>query len=211
MSEFYLRQLEVGPMENFSYLIGDLQTRQCVLVDPAWQVADVLEIARKDEMQVMAGLVTHTHFDHCNQTKELLEKTKSKIYVHKSEGKFLEGMKSEIVEVDAGYKLEIGKLTIEFLHTPGHTPGSQCFLVRGNLISGDTLFINACGRCDLPGGNPEQMYQSLQNLRKLEDQTILLPGHNYGESNTSTIGLEKLYNPYCKSQPLQDFLRYRMG
>ncbi len=210
-SSLYLRQLEVGPMENFVYLIGDALAKVCVMVDPAWDVYQVLRTAEQDGMKVIGGLITHTHFDHCNGVEELLEKTKSKIYVHKNEASFLKGMTSDIEKVDSGYKLSVGDLEITFLHTPGHTPGSQCFLAESRLVSGDTLFINACGRCDLPGGDPAQMYESLVRLAKLDDRTILLPGHNYAQRPTSTLADEKKNNPYYQASSLKDFLHVRMG
>jgi len=209
-NSLYLKQIEVGPMENFVYLIGDKNKKECVMVDPAWEVDRVLREAQADDMKVTGGLITHTHFDHCNGAEELLAKTKSKIYVHQNEAGFLKGMKSDIVPVDSGYKLAVGDLEVQFLHTPGHTPGSQCFLVQNRVVSGDTLFINACGRCDLPGGNASQMYESLQRLASLDESTILLPGHNYAEVPTSTIGTEKQHNPYYQVHSLQDFLQYRM-
>lgn len=205
----YIKQLEVGPMQNFVYLIGDRLKRQCVMVDPAWDVDSVLQQAKEDEMEVVGGLITHTHFDHCNGTADLLAQTKSKIYVHAKEAEFLKGMQNDIVKVDAGYRLPIGDLTITFLHTPGHTPGSQCFMIGDNVVSGDTLFINACGRCDLPGGNVNQMYESLQKLAKLDEKTILLPGHNYAGEPTSTIGKEKKRNPYYQCHSLAEFLNFR--
>ncbi len=205
----YIKQLEVGPMQNFVYLIGDRHKRQCVMVDPAWDVSSVLEKAKEDEMEVIGGLITHTHFDHCNGIADLLAQTKSKIYVHAKEAGFLKGVQSDIEKVDAGYRLPVGDLTITFLHTPGHTPGSQCFMIEDNLVSGDTLFINACGRCDLPGGNVNQMYESLQKLAKLDEKTILLPGHNYAAEPTSTIGKEKQQNPYYQCHSLSEFLNFR--
>ncbi len=205
----YIKQLEVGPMQNFVYLIGDRNKRQCVMVDPAWDVDSVLQQTKEDEMEVVGGLITHTHFDHCNGVEDLLRQTKSKIYVHTKEAGFLKGMQSDIEKVDAGYRLPVGDLTITFLHTPGHTPGSQCFMIENNLVSGDTLFINACGRCDLPGGNVNQMYESLQKLAALDEKTILLPGHNYAAEPTSTIGKEKQQNPYYQCQSLSEFLNFR--
>ena len=207
----YLKQIEVGPMENFVYLIGDRNKKECVMVDPAWEVPRVLDIAASDRMKVTGGLITHTHFDHTNGVEDLLKATEGKVYVHKNEAEFLKGMKSHIEKVDSGYKLQVGDFEITFLHTPGHTPGSQCFLVNNRLVSGDTLFINACGRCDLPGGSPEQMYSSLERLSKLPDDVILLPGHNYAAESTSTIGREKQNNPYYQCRSLQDFLAFRMG
>ncbi|MCB9799172.1 MAG: MBL fold metallo-hydrolase [Candidatus Omnitrophica bacterium] len=212
MNNLYLRQIEVGPMENFVYLIGDKQKKECVIVDPAWEVDRVLRLAKEDGMTVTGGLVTHTHFDHVNGSEDLLSATKSKIYVHKNEAGYLKGMQSDVHPVESGDKLTIGDIEITFMHTPGHTPGSQCFLVQGRLVSGDTLFINACGRCDLPGGNAEEMYHSLRRLSSLDEKTILLPGHNYSDHPTSTIAAENQNNPYLKiGESLETFLRLRMG
>lgn len=209
-SSLYLKQLEVGPMQNFIYLIGDRAKRECVMVDPAWDVKTVLNEAEKDGMKVVGSLVTHAHFDHVNGLDDLLTKVKGKIYCNRDEAEFLKFWESDLKPVESGEKLEIGDVTITFLHTPGHTPGSQCFLVQNQLVSGDTLFIQACGRCDLPGGNPEQMYHSLKRLSELDDKVILYPGHNYSDTPTSTIGQEKRTNPYLQTKNLQEFLKYRM-
>ena len=207
----YIRQIEVGPMENFVYLVGDSQFRECVMVDPAWEVDRVLKIAAEDGMKVVGGLATHYHYDHINGAEELLGKIKGKVYIHKSEAPYLKGMKRELEMVDAGYQLKVGSVKIDFLHTPGHTPGSQCFLVQNNLVSGDTLFIGACGRCDLPGGDAEELFRSLTKLSKLEDSTILFPGHNYADEVSSTIGKEKIGNPYLKAGSMKEFLTRRLG
>ena len=207
----YLKQIEAGPMENFIYLIGDKNKKKCVMVDPAWEVDRILKIAAADGMEVTAGLATHHHYDHTNGIADLVGHAGCPVYVHKEDIPFLKGLKNEIKPVDAGTKLEIGDVTITFIHTPGHTPGSQCFLVNNNLVSGDTLFIGACGRCDMPGGSAEQMYESLQRLGKLGDDTILFPGHNYADTPTSTIGEEKQHNPYYQAGSLHDFLTRRMG
>jgi len=214
-------------MQNFIYLVGDREKRECVIVDPAWDVESVLRAAAADEMKVTGALVTHSHFDHVNGLPDFAGKNGGKIYIHKKEAAELKNFKGDLVKVDSGDKLKIGGVELTFLHTPGHTPGSQCFLincpspqpsplrgegrVRGHLISGDTLFINACGRCDLPGGNAEEMYESLQRLSRLDEKTILFPGHNYENRPTSTIGDEKRTNPYLQSHSLQDFLHFRMG
>lgn len=208
---FYLKQMELGPMENYVYLVGDRNSREVLVVDPAWNVDAIFQAARKDEMNVRGALITHTHFDHVNGLEALLQKTDGVVYIHQNEANALKGMQSNVKKISGGENIKIGAVEITFLHTPGHTPGSQCFLVESNLISGDTLFINACGRCDLPGGNPEQMYESLTRLADLDDSVVLYPGHNYAESPTSTIGEEKRSNPYMQSGNLQDFLKYRMG
>ncbi len=208
----YLRQLEIGPMQNFVYLMGDWQTRECAVVDPAWDVEAILRQAREDGMTVRYALVTHSHYDHVNGLPELLEKTDAQAFIHEKEIEFFKIPKGSIKAVSGGDTLDIGQVRIRFIHTPGHTPGSQCFHVENRLVSGDTLFINACGRCDLLGGDAEEMYRSLtQRLLKLDDATILLPGHNYDERPSSTMGDERRSNPYLKSTRLEDFLNLRMG
>jgi len=218
--EIYLKQTELGPMQNFVYLLGDPVARQCVVVDPAWEIETIVETAQQDDMTIVGALITHTHPDHVGGhlfgmdipgVEDLLEKVKAKVYVHKAEREFLKGFGSDLVKVDANDTLQVGRLTITFVHTPGHTPGSQCFLVEDRLISGDTLFIGSCGRTDLPGSDPTEMYYSLtQRLFKLPDETILFPGHNYGGSS-STLGDEKRSNPFMRFTSLGDFLSVMGG
>lgn len=212
-TKLYLQQLEVGPMQNFIYLIGDTEKRECMMVDPAWNVESVLKVAAEDDMKITGALVTHGHNDHCNGVPDFIAKTQKPVYVNKNEIPYMKNLKSELTPVEAGTKIRVGDFTLTFLHTPGHTPGSQCFMIENHLVSGDTLFINACGRCDLPGGNAEQMYESLQTLSKVGDDVILLPGHNYSDdgSTVSTIGKEKKENPYYQVASLQEFLYDRMG
>jgi glyoxylase-like metal-dependent hydrolase (beta-lactamase superfamily II) len=220
----YLKQLELGPMQNFVYLVGDPVTRQCVVVDPAWEIDTIVETVAADDMTLIGALVTHTHQDHVGGSleswgmpgripgvEELLGQVATKVYVHKAEREFLPGLGSDLVRVDNHDTLEVGRLRLTFLHTPGHTPGSQCFLVDGRLISGDTLFIGSCGRTDLPGSDPSQMYYSLtQRLGALPEDTILFPGHNYGGAS-STIGDEKRDNPFMRFAALGDFLKVMSG
>ncbi|MBP9865926.1 MAG: MBL fold metallo-hydrolase [Candidatus Omnitrophica bacterium] len=209
-SRLYLKQIEAGPMANFIYLVGDRETRECVMIDPAWEVDRILQIAAADDMKVIAGLATHYHYDHVNGIDDLLTELQVPVYIHKADAPYLKDVQSDVKKVDSGSKLKVGEMEITFIHTPGHTPGSQCFLVNGNLVSGDTLFINACGRCDLPGGNAEELYHSLQLLGKLDEKTVLFPGHNYEDGQTtSTIGDEKRHNPYYQFKSLREFLGIR--
>ena len=210
-SSLYLKQLEVGPMQNFLYLIGDRKRRECVVVDPAWEVDRALEEARKDDITVTGALVTHAHFDHVNGLDDFLKKVEGKVYCQREEAEFLKRWHSDLKPVEDGEKIQVGEMTLTFLHTPGHTPGSQCFLVENKLISGDTLFIQACGRCDLPGGDAKEMYETLKRLASLEENTLLYPGHNYADEPTSTIGQEKRWNPYLQCRNLQEFLEFRTG
>jgi hydroxyacylglutathione hydrolase len=216
-NHLYFKQLEIGPMQNYVYLIGSSETRKVAVVDAAWEIDTILKIAKQDEMEITHAFVTHTHPDHVgggfagmeiDGVTELLEKCKAKVVVHKAEAEFIKGLSSsDMIKSDNGDKIDIGGVEIQLMHTPGHTPGSQCFLVDGRVISGDTMFIDACGRVDFPGGNPEQMYNSLtQKLAALPDDTILFPGHNYAAQSQATIGEQKKTNPYLRFASLKQFL-----
>lgn len=215
----YLRQVELGEMANYVYLIGSTRTKEAAVIDPAWEIERIVELARIDEMRLTHILVTHTHPDHVGGklfnlqiqgVAELLDRVDAKVVVHRAEADRLTPLAgSNIKRVDHGDTLSLGDVAVTMIHTPGHTPGSQCFLVRDRLITGDTLFIGACGRVDLPGSSPEQMYDSLTNrVMKLDDQTIVLPGHNYTAGRTSSsIGEERKKNPYVQYRSLAAFLR----
>jgi glyoxylase-like metal-dependent hydrolase (beta-lactamase superfamily II) len=210
-SSIYLKQVELGPMANYVYFVGDSDSREVAVVDPAWDVDRIVEMAQENDLTITKILITHSHFDHINGVEALLNRTKAKVYINKAEAEFMKAVWPDLVKVDSGDTTRVGDVDIAFLHTPGHTPGSQCFLVQNHLISGDTLFIGACGRCDL-GQQPEDMYRSLtQKLAKLDDRTIVFPGHNYAARPYSTIGDEKRFNPYLQFQSLQDFLYRGMG
>src|SRR5579859_2427716 len=216
----YLRQAQIGPMANFIYLLGDSQTRKAAVVDPAWDVGAILDFARKEGYEIDKILITHYHQDHLGVhmmgqsvqgAANLPELIKAKVYVNKNEA---EGVKkvsglsdSDLVTVEAGDVFKVGDLEVKFLHTPGHTPGSQCFLVEGNLISGDTLFVGSCGRVDLPGSDPKAMYYSLNHtLKNLDDATVVYPGHAYSSDSSTTIGNQKRHNMYMRFPTLDDFL-----
>ncbi len=218
--QLYLRQIELGPMANYVYLIGDPATHKAAVVDPAWNVAAIFDLAEKERYQIDKILITHYHPDHLGGrmmghtiegAAEMLARVKAKVYVNRNEAdgaKKIAGLAdSDIVAVDAGDTFKLGNLDIKFLHTPGHTPGSQCFLVGGNLISGDTLFVDSCGRVDLPGSDPKAMYYSLnQTLRNLDDTTVVYPGHAYAPQASTTIGEQKSRNLYMRFKSLDDFL-----
>jgi hydroxyacylglutathione hydrolase len=215
--QLYFKQIEMGPMQNFVYLIGSTATRKIAVVDAAWEIDKILRLAAEDDMEITHAFVTHTHPDHVGGrfagveiegVAELLSKCKAKVVVHKAEAEFLKTLSpSDLIKAESGDKINVGGLEIQLLHTPGHTPGSQCFLVENRIVSGDTLFIGSCGRVDLPGSNPEQMYYSLtQKLKPLPDDTILFPGHNYSDTATSTIGEQKQTNPYFQFHSLKQFL-----
>ncbi|MCB9655979.1 MAG: MBL fold metallo-hydrolase [Deltaproteobacteria bacterium] len=221
-SDLYFRQIPIGPMANFAYLIGSKTTRTCLVVDPAWDVQTLLNLAHADEMTVTGALVTHYHPDHVGGhmfgfdvpggVAELLAHAKAKIHVHKHEADGLKQVtgisESDLVRHDGGDIVTVGDVSVELIHTPGHTPGSQCFLVRERLVAGDTLFVNGCGRVDLPDSDPEAMFRTLSDtLAKLVDDVVLFPGHDYGPNPTSTMKEQRRTNTYLRMKSLQDWMR----
>lgn len=214
--ELIIEQIQIGPMQNFTYLVGSKSTREVAIVDPAWDIDSLLNIIDERGYTLTSALITHYHPDHCGGSfgsksvegiAELLEKRSVKSYVHKLEAagvKKVTGISdNDIVKVESGDKLTIGSVDVEFLHTPGHTPGSQCFRIKDTLVSGDTLFINGCGRVDLPGSNSEDMYHSVQKLASLPDNTILLPGHNYADVPSASMADTKKVNVYMRVSSLE--------
>jgi glyoxylase-like metal-dependent hydrolase (beta-lactamase superfamily II) len=206
-------------MQNFTYVIGDTDTREALVVDAAWNIPGLLDVVERDGFTITKALVTHYHQDHLGGdfagqhiqgVVELLERIKAKVYINKEEAPFLSRLvglsATDLVQVDGGDTTSVGNIDVTFIHTPGHTPGSQCFLVANRLVAGDTLFINSCGRIDLPGSSPEDMYYSLQKLAALPDATVLYPGHNYAEKPFATIEEQKRHNMFLRFKNLHDFL-----
>lgn len=192
-------------MENFAYLIGSPESREAAVVDPGWDVAKILSEADSLGLKVTRVFLTHTHFDHANGLKELVQKTGAKVYVHPAEAKALKIPKEQIVETEDGIPVDFGGLEIKFLYTPGHTSDSQSVWVDGNIFSGDMLFVGSCGRTDLPTSNPSEMLKSFKIMAALPEETVVWPGHDYGRTPTSTIGVEKKHNPYMKVRDREFF------
>jgi glyoxylase-like metal-dependent hydrolase (beta-lactamase superfamily II) len=225
-SDLYFQQIAVGEMANFAYLVGSRSTREALLVDPAWSVDALLDRAAADGMRVVGALVTHYHQDHVGGSLfgfeiegvgRLLEREPVPIHVNEREA---EGMRkvtgaseSDLVRHAAGDAIPLGPLSVRLLHTPGHTPGSQCFLVEepgrpGRLVSGDTLFLGSCGRVDLPGSDPEAMYHSLRQLAGLPDETLVYPGHLYSSEPSGSLAEQKRANPFLRVTSLERFLAF---
>ena len=210
-----------GRMANFMYLLGDSRTREAFIVDPAWDVRSLLDVAEADGYTVRGALVTHYHPDHVGGDlfgmsveglARLLENSAMPVYVNKHEAEGLKKVtglaESDLRRVDDSDTVRVGEIEVRFLHTPGHTPGSQCFLIGNRLVAGDTLFVQGCGRVDLPGGDPDAMYHTLTGkLAKLPRETVLYPGHHYGPTPTSTIGDELEQNYYLRVRSLEDWRR----
>jgi glyoxylase-like metal-dependent hydrolase (beta-lactamase superfamily II) len=232
---FYFRQLLSGrdfgggnvlarQMVNFCYLIGDRETGEAVAVDPAYDVGGILDTLTADGMRLTGVLATHYHPDHVGGSMmgygiegvaELLERdVAAKVHVQKEEAdglRLVTGLSpGDVVEHSSGDRLTVGAVEITLIHTPGHTPGSQCFLVDGRLVAGDTLFLDGCGRTDLPGGDPEQLYESLtRRLAVVPDDAVLYPGHLYSPEAHAPMGEVRhrnvVFRPSTREQWLMMF------
>lgn len=231
-SRLYFRQLLAGldvaeqdpvaqQMVNFIYLIGDRETGEAVIVDPAYDPAGIIAVAEADGMRVVGALGTHFHADHVGGNlggmaeivgiAELLDQVQIPIHVQADEIPWITRTttvtETDLVGHASGDTVMVGEIPITLIHTPGHTPGSQCFLVDGRLVAGDTLFLDGCGRTDLPGSDPEQMYYSLtQRLGQVPDDAVLYPGHLYSEKPSATMAETRSRNVVFRPQSLDQWL-----
>lgn len=215
MDSPYVRQLKLGPMDNFVYLVGPKDSPDVLVVDPAWDVSAIEAAAAAEGKRLVGAFVSHCHFDHINGLPDLLSRKDIPVYAQRAEAEFSEELRlaagDALRVVSPGDAIEVGGRRFQALHTPGHTPGSHCLLAGDALVSGDTVFINACGRCDLRGGNPEDMYRSLtQVLLKVPDETRLCPGHDYADRPVAPLGEVRKTNPYFTFPDLASFVAYRM-
>jgi glyoxylase-like metal-dependent hydrolase (beta-lactamase superfamily II) len=209
-------------MVNFVYLIGDRETGDALAIDPAYRVGELLDTLDRDGMNLVGVLATHYHADHVGGAmmghaiqgiRDLLEVKTVPVHVHRDEAEWVRRStgvgQSELIAHESGDTVEVGDVPVQLLHTPGHTPGSQCFLVEGMLVSGDTLFLEGCGRTDLPGSDTEAMYASLQRLASLPDDTAVFPGHRYSEASAASLAAVKelnyVYKPATREQWLTMF------
>lgn len=210
-SPFSIHALELGPMENFIYLVHDHATGRAAVVDPAWDVPAIIARAEALELEITDVLLTHSHHDHINGVRELLERFDARLHLVKAEAQFWGNYVDLPTLHHGGDRIELGRTAIDVWHTPGHTPGSACYHVGDNIITGDTLFVFGCGRCDLSGGDPEEMFGTLKRLRQqLSSDTVIHPGHNYARAPVSTMGEQVEGNPFLHFDRVADFVHYRM-
>jgi glyoxylase-like metal-dependent hydrolase (beta-lactamase superfamily II) len=228
----YFRQLLAGrdiatadplarQMVNFVYLIGDRQTGEAVVVDPAYGIKDLLSVLDEDGMRLVGALATHYHPDHVGGdmmgyqiagVRELMALRPVPLHVQADEAdgiRLVTGVEdSDLVEHASGDEVRVGDIPIELIHTPGHTPGSQCFLVDDRLVAGDTLFLEGCGRTDLPGGDPAALYESItQRLAKVPDHATLFPGHLYSPEPSAPMGDTRRSNMVFQPETEEQWLR----
>ena len=229
---FYFTQLTSGEdfgvdnpfarqMANHCYSIGDRRTGEAVLVDPTYDVSGILEQVRSDGFEPTSVILTHYHADHAGGsiagheiegTVTLLEEVDIPVHVHRDEVEFVTlatGLQaSQLVTHDSGDTVNVGEYDVELIHTPGHTPGSQCLLVEDHLLSGDTLFLSGCGRTDLPGGDAAELYVSLtQRLSQVGDNIELFPGHHYSDDLSASMGNTRQSNNVFRPKSKDDWLR----
>ena len=210
-STLSVKTFDVGPMLNMIYLIWDKKTKEAALVDPAWDLSQVLDFIKKNNINLKKILLTHSHHDHVNSVDKILSHHDIPVYINKIEASFWGKKYDNLTGLDSEENIYLGKSKLTSVHTPGHTPGSCCYSFDNNLIAGDTLFVFGCGRCDLHGGNPEQMFESLKNLKNnFHKNTIIMPGHNYSISRQSTLEEEISGNPFFNFNNLKEFVKYRM-
>jgi hydroxyacylglutathione hydrolase len=227
----YFRQLLAGrdfalddplarQMVNFVYAVGDIETGEALLIDPAYRPRELVELVELDGLRVVGALATHYHFDHVGGSfmgrevdglRELLEVVDVPVHVQRDEVPWIERSTGvgvdALVAHDSSDVVNVGAIEVTLLHTPGHTPGSQCLLVEGRMISGDTLFLEGCGRTDLPGSDPEEMYRTLtQRLSAVSNETVLYPGHNYSSDPSAVLGDVRATNCVLTPRTAEEWL-----
>ena len=208
---YSIEALELGPMENFVYLIHDHVSNRVGVVDPAWEADKIIERVKEKGLVISDILLTHSHFDHINGIEDVLKVHDAQVHLLHEEARFWGHYQDLPTTHHSGDIIKIGKTEIEVLHTPGHTPGSACYHLHDDLITGDTMFVFGCGRCDLAGGDPNQMYDTLRRLgRELPASTIIHPGHNYADRTVSTMEEQLEGNPFMHFDAREDFVKYRM-
>jgi len=209
-----VKQIRVGKMDNFCYLLYSKKSKEAVLIDCGWDADKIFAEAQKNNVEIKTILCTHSHYDHTDAIPEIKKRTGAHVYVHKKEKPIMSDTftkavdtyleKEETLKLPGGVKLKV-------INTPGHSAGGVSFYGDGKVFTGDTLFVDYCGRADLPGSNPVKLFESLKRLRRLPDTTLVYPGHNYGRSPMSTIGQEKQNNLYFRAKNINNFKRVLSG
>jgi glyoxylase-like metal-dependent hydrolase (beta-lactamase superfamily II) len=208
----FLKQMQVGHMAIFAYIVGDPESGEALVIDPAANCGGIIKVAQQNNLNIKYIVNTHGHVDHISGNTEMKKKTGAQIIIHKDDAELLvftppmvfkmfgaEQSPPADITVNDGDLITVGGLSLKVIHTPGHSPGGMSLYTKGYVFTGDTLFVEAVGRTDLPGGSWPVMHRSItERLCTLPDDTKVLPGHNYGRMPTSTIGHEKMYNPYIR-------------
>jgi len=196
-----VHQVPVGNMQNFTYVLEDEGTSEGIIIDPSWELDEIMRIVQKNNLKIKFIVNTHHHFDHTIGNETMHQETGAPIVQYKTST-----IKHDI-EVSDGDMIKFGQSELLVIHTPGHSKDSMCLVGDGKIFSGDTLFVGTCGRVDLPGGDAKELYHSLVNiLSKMDDSLVMYPGHNYGSSPSSTLGLQKKMNFVMQPRTEAEFL-----
>ncbi len=196
-----VHQIQVGNMQNFTYIVVDEDTRESIIIDPSWDLIELEMVIKENDLKIKYIVNTHHHFDHTLGNEAMAESTKAPIIQHENSE-----LKHDITVKD-GDVVAFGNSKLKVLHTPGHSKDSICLIGDGKIFSGDTLFVGNCGRIDLPGGSAKELYHSLFDvLYSLDDNLVMYSGHNYGHKETSTLGQEKITNMVMQKRTEQQFL-----
>jgi len=196
-----VKQIRVGPMQNFVYLLVDQGSREAMAIDSGFETDPIVEVAQREKMIVKYAVATHDHFDHVTTLRSLAKRLGAEVVAHEASGI------DPDLRVRGGDELELGQARVRVIHTPGHTEDSICLYDGKNLFTGDTLFIGNCGRTDLPGGSPPKLYHSLHStILALPPETLIYPGHDYGDVPSRSLGEERKTNPALLAKGLGAFL-----
>jgi glyoxylase-like metal-dependent hydrolase (beta-lactamase superfamily II) len=204
---FKIEQIPVGKMANFTYLIIDNEEKETAIIDPSWDLGKIFEIIKKNQYKIKYIINTHSHYDHILGNDQIVAITKCKVIQHKN------SKEKHDISVNDGDEFKVGKTLVKILFTPGHSKDSICLIVDSKIIiTGDTLFVGNCGRTDLPGSDPEEMYNSLfEKILNLDDNMVVYPGHNYGYKSISTIEEEKKNNYVLFPRTKEQFIKFMTG
>ncbi len=196
-----VHQIQVGNMQNFTYIVEDEDTSEAIIIDPSWDLMELEMVIKRNDLKIKYIVNTHHHFDHTQGNEAMKESTKAPIIQHETSE-----LQHDIAVKDGDY-IEFGNSKLKVIHTPGHSKDSICLIGDGKIFSGDTLFVGNCGRVDLPGGSAKELYHSLFDvLYSLDDDLVMYSGHNYGHSDTSTMGQEKITNMVMQKRTEQQFV-----
>ena len=212
MSTLVVHRFEIGPLDNYVYILADSKSKECVFIDPAWDPKLLISCVREHDYTPVAIWITHGHHDHVNGITEVLQTFPLPVWISRNEAPSL--IPTDIPNlqfIDDLTEFKIGTYTVTCLFTPGHTPGGLCLQVESLLFTGDTLFVDGCGRCNFDNSNVDHMYDSLQRIMALPDHLEIYPGHSYADKKTDTLYNQKHSNRFLLCSSRAEFVRKRMG